>query len=154
MLAHYISWSDTFYFMVDNLTKCLHPSHIRLSVQVRLWDVESKTCIGVGIGHMGAVGAVAFSKKRRDFFVSGSRQEGLILYSYHFHLHLCFVCGGIDQQFLINDRSLNVQISLTNDMMIDSLVCHIHALFCTPKGWIITLSWFVFNPQNTINLDY
>lgn len=44
-----------------------------LYTQVRLWDTESRSCIGVGLGHMGAVGAVAFSKKRRDFFVSGSR---------------------------------------------------------------------------------
>ncbi|RDX84550.1 Transducin beta-like protein 3, partial [Mucuna pruriens] len=39
---------------------------------VRLWESESASCIGVGIGHMGAVGAIAFSKRKRDFFVSGS----------------------------------------------------------------------------------
>ncbi|XP_068643036.1 protein TORMOZ EMBRYO DEFECTIVE [Aristolochia californica] len=39
---------------------------------VRLWEHESQSCIGVGAGHMGAVGAVAFSKKQRKFFVSGS----------------------------------------------------------------------------------
>ncbi|XP_072988874.1 protein TORMOZ EMBRYO DEFECTIVE [Typha latifolia] len=39
---------------------------------VRLWDVERRCCIGTGRGHMGAVGAVAFSKKSRNFFVSGS----------------------------------------------------------------------------------
>ncbi|KAH0640950.1 hypothetical protein KY285_037536 [Solanum tuberosum] len=39
---------------------------------VRLWDYENKACVGVGIGHMGAVGAVAFSKKEWNFFVSGS----------------------------------------------------------------------------------
>lgn len=42
-------------------------------LQVRLWNSESRHCIGVGVGHMGAVGAVAFSRKRREFFVSGSR---------------------------------------------------------------------------------
>ncbi|XVF56548.1 hypothetical protein PTKIN_Ptkin06aG0129800 [Pterospermum kingtungense] len=39
---------------------------------VRLWESERRCCIGLGIGHMGAVGAVVFSKKHRDFFVSGS----------------------------------------------------------------------------------
>ncbi|XP_023512801.1 transducin beta-like protein 3 [Cucurbita pepo subsp. pepo] len=49
---------------------------------VRLWEAESKTCIGVGVGHMGAVGAVAFSKKRRDFFVSGSSDRTLKVWSF------------------------------------------------------------------------
>ncbi|CAA6673787.1 unnamed protein product [Spirodela intermedia] len=39
---------------------------------VRLWNAASKRCVGVASGHMGAVGAVAFSKKHRNFFVSGS----------------------------------------------------------------------------------
>ncbi|KAJ6693735.1 hypothetical protein OIU85_004506 [Salix viminalis] len=38
----------------------------------RLWNSESRNCIGVGTGHMGGVGAVAFSKKWKNFFVSGS----------------------------------------------------------------------------------
>ncbi|XP_059297908.1 protein TORMOZ EMBRYO DEFECTIVE-like, partial [Lycium ferocissimum] len=44
---------------------------------VRLWDCENKACVGIGIGHMGAVGAVAFSKKHRNFFVSGSSDRTL-----------------------------------------------------------------------------
>ncbi|KAL1333951.1 hypothetical protein HN51_062817 [Arachis hypogaea] len=48
---------------------------------VRLWEAESKSCIGVGIGHMGAVGAVAFSKRKRDFFVSGSSDHTLKVWS-------------------------------------------------------------------------
>lgn len=44
---------------------------------VRLWDCQSKACVGVGIGHMGAVGAVVFSKKQRNFFVSGSSDRTL-----------------------------------------------------------------------------
>ncbi|MCD7457072.1 hypothetical protein HAX54_034058 [Datura stramonium] len=44
---------------------------------VRLWDCQSKACVGVGIGHMGAVGAVVFSKKQRNFFVSGSSDHTL-----------------------------------------------------------------------------
>ncbi|RRT75859.1 hypothetical protein B296_00018043 [Ensete ventricosum] len=45
--------------------------------QVRLWDVASRHCIGIGRGHMGAVGAVAFSKKSKNFLVSGSSFEGV-----------------------------------------------------------------------------
>lgn len=37
-----------------------------------MWDAERRGCIGIGEGHTGAVGAVAFSKKWRNFFVSGS----------------------------------------------------------------------------------
>lgn len=44
---------------------------------VRLWESQSQRCIGVGIGHMGAIGAVAFSKKNRNFFVSGSSDRTL-----------------------------------------------------------------------------
>ncbi|XP_071715193.1 protein TORMOZ EMBRYO DEFECTIVE [Rutidosis leptorrhynchoides] len=39
---------------------------------VRLWDPSSRSCIGVGRGHMGGIGAVAFAKKSFNFFVSGS----------------------------------------------------------------------------------
>ncbi|XP_075495418.1 protein TORMOZ EMBRYO DEFECTIVE [Primulina tabacum] len=48
---------------------------------VRLWDSQSRCCIGVGMGHMGAVGAVAFSKKNRNFFVSGSSDRTLKVWS-------------------------------------------------------------------------
>ncbi|CAJ1943861.1 unnamed protein product [Sphenostylis stenocarpa] len=48
---------------------------------VRLWGSESANCIGVGIGHMGAVGAIAFSKRKRDFFVSGSSDHTLKVWS-------------------------------------------------------------------------
>ncbi|KAJ1439067.1 WD40/YVTN repeat-like-containing domain superfamily [Sesbania bispinosa] len=48
---------------------------------VRLWDSESTSCIGVGIGHMGAVGAIAFSKRKQDFFVSGSSDHTLKVWS-------------------------------------------------------------------------
>ncbi|KAK9757313.1 hypothetical protein RND81_01G155600 [Saponaria officinalis] len=49
---------------------------------VRLWDTETRECIGVGIGHLGAVGAVAFSKKQRNFFVSGSSDHTLKVWSF------------------------------------------------------------------------
>lgn len=44
---------------------------------VRLWEANNGQCIGVGAGHMGAVGAVAFSKKHRNFFISGSSDRTL-----------------------------------------------------------------------------
>ncbi|XP_047330937.1 transducin beta-like protein 3 [Impatiens glandulifera] len=44
---------------------------------VRLWEANTGNCIGVGAGHMGAVGAVAFSKKHRNFFISGSSDRTL-----------------------------------------------------------------------------
>ncbi|XP_074294181.1 protein TORMOZ EMBRYO DEFECTIVE-like [Silene latifolia] len=49
---------------------------------VRLWDSETRKCVGVGIGHLKAVGAVAFSKKQRNFFVSGSRDKTLKVWSF------------------------------------------------------------------------
>ncbi|XP_040941358.1 transducin beta-like protein 3 isoform X2 [Gossypium hirsutum] len=51
--------------------------------QVRLWESERRCCIGLGIGHMGAVGAVAFSKKCRDFFVSGSSDRTIKVWNFH-----------------------------------------------------------------------
>ncbi|CAN6569779.1 unnamed protein product [Malus baccata var. baccata] len=48
---------------------------------VRLWDSESKCCLGLGIGHMGGIGAIAFSKKRKDFFVSGSSDRTIKVWS-------------------------------------------------------------------------
>ncbi|XP_077234966.1 transducin family protein / WD-40 repeat family protein [Tasmannia lanceolata] len=49
---------------------------------VRLWEDKSSTCVGVGTGHMGAVGAVAFSKKQKNFFVSGSCDRTLKVWSF------------------------------------------------------------------------
>lgn len=48
---------------------------------VRLWESESRRCIGVGVGHTGAVGAVACSKKWRNFFVSGSSDRTIKVWS-------------------------------------------------------------------------
>ncbi|KAL5802889.1 hypothetical protein ACOSQ4_031194 [Xanthoceras sorbifolium] len=48
---------------------------------VRLWESESRRCIGIGAGHMGAVGAIAFSKKQRNFFVSGSSDHTIKVWS-------------------------------------------------------------------------
>nr|XP_043621391.1 transducin beta-like protein 3 [Erigeron canadensis] len=48
---------------------------------VRLWDPYSHSCIGVGRGHMGGVGAVAFAKKSHNFFISGSSDLTLKVWS-------------------------------------------------------------------------
>ncbi|XP_010558619.1 PREDICTED: transducin beta-like protein 3 [Tarenaya hassleriana] len=48
---------------------------------VRLWDSASKACIGVGMGHNGDVLAVAFSKRSCNFFVSGSGDRTLKVWS-------------------------------------------------------------------------
>ncbi|XP_057970053.1 protein TORMOZ EMBRYO DEFECTIVE [Malania oleifera] len=60
---------------------------------VRLWDMENRSCIGVGVftqkvgvgvggeDDQRGVGAVAFSKKQRNFFVSGSRDLMLKVWS-------------------------------------------------------------------------
>ncbi|OMO84994.1 hypothetical protein CCACVL1_10485 [Corchorus capsularis] len=48
---------------------------------VRLWDSERRCCVGLGIGHTETVGAVAFSKKHRNFFVSGSRDTNIKVWS-------------------------------------------------------------------------
>ncbi|CAM8968469.1 unnamed protein product [Rhodiola kirilowii] len=49
---------------------------------VRLWDVDSRCCIGVGTGHTEGVGAASFSKRRKNFFVSGSRDRTLKVWSF------------------------------------------------------------------------
>lgn len=49
---------------------------------VRLWDMEKRSCIGIGKGHLGAVGSVAFSKKSKNFFVSGSSDRTLKIWSW------------------------------------------------------------------------
>ncbi|GAB2224604.1 hypothetical protein Droror1_Dr00005366 [Drosera rotundifolia] len=48
---------------------------------VRVWDSVSTHCVGIGKAHQEAVGAVAFSKKKGKFFVSGSRDRTLKVWS-------------------------------------------------------------------------
>ncbi|KAK8950212.1 hypothetical protein KSP40_PGU005919 [Platanthera guangdongensis] len=50
---------------------------------VRLWDAERRCCIGIGKGHMGDVGAVVFSKKVKNFFVSGSSDRTIKVWSFN-----------------------------------------------------------------------
>ncbi|CAD6262511.1 unnamed protein product [Miscanthus lutarioriparius] len=49
---------------------------------VRLWDAERKNCIGIGKGHLGAVGSVAFSKKTKNYFVSGSSDQTIKVWTW------------------------------------------------------------------------
>ncbi|XP_062227457.1 protein TORMOZ EMBRYO DEFECTIVE-like [Phragmites australis] len=49
---------------------------------VRLWDTERRSCIGIGKGHLGAVGSVAFSKKSKNFFISGSSDRTIKIWSW------------------------------------------------------------------------
>ncbi|KAL6838860.1 hypothetical protein ACP4OV_031296 [Aristida adscensionis] len=49
---------------------------------VRLWDTETRRCIGIGKGHLGAVGSVVFSKKLKNFFVSGSSDRTIKVWSW------------------------------------------------------------------------
>ncbi|KAF8702279.1 hypothetical protein HU200_033047 [Digitaria exilis] len=49
---------------------------------VRLWDAETRRCIGTGKGHLGAVGSVAFSKKSKNFFVSGSSDRTIKMWTW------------------------------------------------------------------------
>ncbi|CAF1782103.1 hypothetical protein HID58_088942 [Brassica napus] len=48
---------------------------------VRLWNATSQSCIGVGTGHNGDILAVAFAKKSFNFFVSGSGDRTLKVWS-------------------------------------------------------------------------
>ncbi|CAN1746487.1 Protein TORMOZ EMBRYO DEFECTIVE [Linum perenne] len=49
---------------------------------VRLWDCGTQKCVGIGKGHMGGIGAVAFSKKEKNFLVSGSSDRTIKVWSY------------------------------------------------------------------------
>eukprot|EP00850_Spirogloea_muscicola_P018245 SM000165S02206 [mRNA] locus=s165:102031:106956:- [translate_table: standard] len=48
---------------------------------VRVWDCESGRCLAVGSGHMGAVGGVAFARRKPSFLVSGSSDRTLKVWS-------------------------------------------------------------------------
>lgn len=88
---------------------------------VRLWDVESRHCIGIGRGHMGAVGAVAFSKKWKNFFVSGSCDRTIKVWTME------GVAEDVDQEIVLkakavvaaHDKDINSLAVSPND----SLVC-------------------------------
>ncbi|KAJ1702869.1 hypothetical protein LUZ63_002648 [Rhynchospora breviuscula] len=88
---------------------------------VRLWDTESRSCLGTGTGHLGAIGAVAFSKKSKIFFVSGSSDRTIKVWSFDSTLE------GNDQEHSLkaravvaaHDKDINSLAVSPND----SLVC-------------------------------
>ncbi|KAK0578329.1 hypothetical protein LWI29_008698 [Acer saccharum] len=88
---------------------------------VRLWDAESRCCIGVGTGHMGAVGAIAFSKKQRNFFVSGSSDHTIKVWS------LDDLSDGVEQPINLKVKAVVAAHSKDiNSLAVapnDSLVC-------------------------------
>ncbi|KAH1201602.1 Transducin beta-like protein 3 [Glycine max] len=88
---------------------------------VRLWEPESANCIGVGIGHMGAVGAIAFSKRKRDFFVSGSSDHTLKVWSMDGLLDNMTVPINLKAKAVVaaHDKDINSVAVAPND----SLVC-------------------------------
>ncbi|KAJ8762065.1 hypothetical protein K2173_006667 [Erythroxylum novogranatense] len=89
---------------------------------VRLWDSESRKCIGVGTGHMGGVGSVSFSKKSRNFFVSGSSDRTIKVWN------LDEISYDFDQPFNLrakavvaaHDKDINSLAVAPNDSLVVS----------------------------------
>ncbi|EFJ35160.1 hypothetical protein SELMODRAFT_80645 [Selaginella moellendorffii] len=50
----------------------------------RLWDVTSGKCFAMCTGHSAAVGAIAFSKKKRSFLLTGSRDRSIKFWDFQF----------------------------------------------------------------------
>ncbi|KAE8077499.1 hypothetical protein FH972_016059 [Carpinus fangiana] len=88
---------------------------------VRLWEAGSGCCIGVGVGHKKAVGAIAFSKKQKDFFVSGSRDLTLKVWSLESLLDEVVQPLNLKAKALVkaHDKDINSLAIAPND----SLVC-------------------------------
>ncbi|KAJ3707032.1 hypothetical protein LUZ61_010737 [Rhynchospora tenuis] len=88
---------------------------------VRLWDTESRSCLGTGTGHLGAIGAVAFSKKSKNFFVSGSSDRTIKVWSFDSTLE------GNDQEHSLKSRAVvaahDKDINSLAVSPNDSLVC-------------------------------
>lgn len=70
---------------------------------MRVWDVESGVCIAIAEGHMAAIGALAFSRKSRNFLVSGSRWVFKIVYASDIssYLHDVYASSQLSCLFLI-----------------------------------------------------
>ncbi|KAM6586439.1 hypothetical protein CsatA_009044 [Cannabis sativa] len=86
MSCHYVLVGHT--ETILSLDTCVSSSGQTLIVtgskdkSVRLWDSETGRCLGDCVGHMGAVGAVAFSKKGKSFFVSGSSDRTIKVWNF------------------------------------------------------------------------
>lgn len=88
---------------------------------VRVWDVERRYCVGIGEGHTGAVGAVAFSRKSKNFVISGSCDRTIKVWN------IDNVSGDADREIKLkskatvaaHDKDINSLAVSPND----SLVC-------------------------------
>ncbi|XP_020580785.1 transducin beta-like protein 3 [Phalaenopsis equestris] len=88
---------------------------------VRLWDAERRCCVGIGKGHMGDVGAVVFSNKWKNFFVSGSGDRTIKVWSFD------GVSEDVDQDITLKSKAVvaahDKDINCLAISPIDNLVC-------------------------------
>ncbi|PKU82710.1 transducin beta-like protein 3 isoform X1 [Dendrobium catenatum] len=88
---------------------------------VRLWDAQRRSCVGIGKGHMGDVGAVVFSNKWKNFFVSGSSDRTIKVWSFD------GVSEDVDQDVTLKSKAVvaahDKDINCLAISPIDSLVC-------------------------------
>ncbi|KAG0460503.1 hypothetical protein HPP92_020800 [Vanilla planifolia] len=88
---------------------------------VRLWDAERRSCLGIGKGHMGDVGSVVFSRKWKNFFVSGSSDRTIKVWSFDDAL------VAEDQEIALKSKAVvaahDKDINCLAVSPIDSLVC-------------------------------
>ncbi|KAL0918183.1 hypothetical protein M5K25_010177 [Dendrobium thyrsiflorum] len=88
---------------------------------VRLWDAQRRCCVGIGKGHMGDVGAVVFSNKWKNFFVSGSSDRTIKVWSFD------GVSEDVDQDVTLKSKAVvaahDKDINCLAISPIDSLVC-------------------------------
>uniref|UniRef100_M1B0C4 WD40-repeat protein n=1 Tax=Solanum tuberosum TaxID=4113 RepID=M1B0C4_SOLTU len=110
---------------------------------VRLWDCENKACVGIGIGHMGAVGAVALSKKQQNFFVSGSSDRTLKVWN------MDGVTGNNEEIITLKAKA----VVAAHDKDINSLaVAPNDSLVCSDSDGFIKL-WTVRNEECIATFD-
>ncbi|PKA58862.1 Dynein assembly factor with WDR repeat domains 1 [Apostasia shenzhenica] len=88
---------------------------------VRLWDAERRCCVGIGKGHMGDVGAVAFSKKWKNFFVSGSSDRTIKVWGFD------DLSKDLEQEITLKSKAVvaahDKDINCLAVSPIDSLIC-------------------------------
>lgn len=73
--------------IVLSLDSCVTPTGVPLLASsakdhtLRVWNASTGSCLAVAGGHMAAVGAVAFSKKKKNFIVTGSSDRTIKLWN-------------------------------------------------------------------------
>ncbi|KAL2610086.1 hypothetical protein R1flu_028659 [Riccia fluitans] len=87
----------------------------------RLWNLENGTCMGVAAGHMAAVGAVSFSKKKKNFFLSGSSDRTIKLWVFEGIASESGEAAKLTSRAVVaaHDKDINALAIAPND----SLVC-------------------------------